>query len=266
MFAAAIGAFHQQEIHVGHRHRVAQDFVRAAPDVAGEQKTLFFAVRMIVHFQQHLRAAEDMAGIDERGRHAVRHRDRAVVADRHELAQTSLRVLFAVEGTHRLEAVLFPVFVQPVDIALLDPRAVRQHDLAKVAGGVRGVDVSRETLAGQIRQVAAVVDVGVRQNHHVDRLRVEIRETTVHLVGELARSLIEPAIEQDALAVDLQQMLRAGGGAGRTAKFQFHGFFRFGGNRITDYPNLSEKTKESRPLASNCARRDVGRSSTVAGS
>jgi hypothetical protein len=86
-------------------------------------------------------------------------------------------------------------------------------------------------LLGEVRQVAAVVDVRVGEDHHVDVLRIEVREAAVHLVGLLARSLIEPAIEQDALAVDLKQMLRAGGGAGGTAEFEFHelcvwGFWR----------------------------------------
>ena len=49
-------------------------------------------------------------------------------------------------------------------------------------------------------------------------------EVAVDLVGVLARALVEAAVQQDALAVDFEQMLRAGGGAGGTAEFEFHGF------------------------------------------
>jgi hypothetical protein len=75
---------------------------------------------------------------------------------------------------------------------------------------------------GQVGQVAAVVDVRVGKDHHIDRRRDRSGEAAVHLIGVLARSLIEPAIQQDALAVDLQQMLGTGGGAGGTAEFEFH--------------------------------------------
>ncbi len=84
-----------------------------------------------------------------------------------------------------------------------------------------------------------------------------MREAAVHLVGMLARPLIEAAIQQDALAIDFEQVLRTGGGAGGTAEFEFHVSVGFSERNL-------EKTSESRPLASNCWRRRCGRASTVA--
>jgi hypothetical protein len=147
VLAAAVGAFHQQEIDIGHRHRIAQDLVVAAPDIAGEQEALLFPVILVVDLQQNLRAAEDVAGIDEGDGNAIAHRQRAVIADGHELPQAAFGVLLAVERRDGFEAVALAVFVEPVDVALLDARGVRQHDLAEIAGGVGGEDVSREALA-----------------------------------------------------------------------------------------------------------------------
>jgi hypothetical protein len=39
-------------------------------------------------------------------------------------------------------------------------------------------------------------------------------------------ALVEPAIEQDAGAVDFEQVLGSGSGAGGTAEFEFHGLVR----------------------------------------
>ncbi len=36
VLATAVGAFHQQEIHIMHRHRIAQHLVAAAADIAGK--------------------------------------------------------------------------------------------------------------------------------------------------------------------------------------------------------------------------------------
>ena len=224
MLAAAVGAFHQQEIDVRNGHRIAQHFVGPAADVTGEEEALPLAVRLVVHFQQNLRAAEDVSGVDESDRHTVRHQHWPVVADRHKLAQATLRILLGVGERGGLQPLLFPMFVQPLDVALLDPRAVGQHDLAEVPCRMGGVDVAGEALDREVRQIAAVVDVRVGKNDQVDGCRIKKRKTAVHLVRVLARSLIEPAVEKDAPAVDLQQMLRTGGGAGGTAEFEFHGF------------------------------------------
>ena len=85
----------------GHRHRIAQHLVAAAPDIAGEQEALVFPVLLVVDFQQNLRAAEDVAGIDEGDGYAVAYRQRAVIGDGHKLPQAALRVLLAVERRRR---------------------------------------------------------------------------------------------------------------------------------------------------------------------
>ena len=82
-----------------------------------------------------------------------------------------------------------------------------------------------------------------------------MREAAVDLIGVRPRSLIETAVEKDAIAVDFKQVLRTGGGAGGTAEFEFHVGGLFSG---------LENTRESRPLASYWARRAAGSASTEA--
>jgi hypothetical protein len=43
-----------------------------------------------------------------------------------------------------------------------------QHDASEIARGVGREDVSGEALFDQIRKVAAVVDVGVAEDHGID--------------------------------------------------------------------------------------------------
>ena len=71
-----------------------------------------------------------------------------------------------------------------------------------------------------------MVDVGVGEDHDVDLARVEVGEAAVDLVALLAVALVEAAIQQDPGAVDFEQVLGTGGGAGGTAEFQFHELVR----------------------------------------
>ena len=224
---SSVAPVHQQEIDVPHHRGIAQDLVAAAADVAGKKEPLLLsAVVLVDDLQQDLRRAEDVAGVEKGQRHPVGDRHRPLVAERHELAQAALGVLLHIERFDRRQAVLGAVLVEPLGVLLVDVGAVVQHDLAQVARCEGRVDVAREALLAEVRQVAAVVDVGVGKHDQIDLLRVEVRKPAVHLVALLAAALVESAIEQDTAAVDFQQVLRTGGGARGTAEFQFHGLVR----------------------------------------
>jgi hypothetical protein len=96
------------------------------------------------------------------------------------------------------------VFVQPLDVAFLDSRGIREHDLAKVARAIGGENIPGKSLTAQIGQIAGVVDMRVRENHAIDRRGVEVGEATVDVVRGLPIALVQPAIKQDAFAVDFQ--------------------------------------------------------------
>ena len=84
MHARAVGALHLEVIHVLHRLRVTQDVVVAAPNVAAKEIPELAPV--LADVEDDLRRAQDVAGVTERDRDAVGHRERAVVVDADELA------------------------------------------------------------------------------------------------------------------------------------------------------------------------------------
>jgi hypothetical protein len=84
------------------------------------------------------------------------------------------------------------------------------------------VDFAGVTLFDEIGQIARVIDVRVAQNHGVNLPGVK-RKTTIALDGFLTVTLEQTAFEQKAMAVDLKQVHRAGGGARRAEKMDLHG-------------------------------------------
>jgi hypothetical protein len=68
-----------------------------------------------------------------------------------------------------------------------------------------------------------VINVGVREDHHIDAGGIKMREAAIDLILVVASPLIEPTIEEDPLTVHFQQMLGPRRRAGCAAKFQFHG-------------------------------------------
>ncbi len=72
---------------------------------------------------------------------------------------------------------------------------------------MRGKDPAAIAISDQGGQVAAVVNVGVRKDDRVDILDAE-GQAAVALVGLFARTLVQPTLQEQGVAVDIQQMLR----------------------------------------------------------
>jgi hypothetical protein len=67
-----------------------------------------------------------------------------------------------------------------------------------------------------------MVDVRMGKNHYIDGCRIEVGKAAIDFVSVLAMALVKPAIEEDTLAVDFQQVLGARGCSRRSAKLEFH--------------------------------------------
>ena len=91
-------------------------------------------------------------------------------------------------------------------VFLLQPGRIEHHQPRQLAGGAGGDDLAAEAALGEQRQPAAMVEMGVGEQHHVDRLRIEAEGLGV-VLGELAAALEQAAIDQDALA----RRIRSGG-------------------------------------------------------
>ncbi|SST10380.1 Uncharacterised protein [Acinetobacter baumannii] len=80
-------------------------------------------------------------------------------------------------------------------------RGVQQHEFQQFAGGLGGEDRALEALGRQARQQAAVVQVGVGDDHRVDARGIEGEGRAVAVVG-FAAPLAHAAFEQDLHAIE----------------------------------------------------------------
>jgi hypothetical protein len=96
-------------------------------------------------------------------------------------------------GRHGRQALAGALAALQFGVFFLQVAGVLEHDRAQVDGGALGEDLAAEPLAGEQRQPAGVVDVGVAQHDGVDRARLGREGLAV------ARVLGGPALGQAAL-------------------------------------------------------------------
>jgi hypothetical protein len=113
-------------------------------------------------------------------------------------------------------------------------------NLAQLDGRLGGEDRSTKTLLDEQRQAAGVVDVGVAENDVVELFGVEGEGLPVSSVPLLA-ALDQPAVEEDALTVELDQMTRPGNFARCAVEGEFHGV------RALDRDRAATKPPNRRP-------------------
>ena len=152
-----------------------------------------------------------MARVEEGGVQAGREHDGSAIA--RDAAE-------AVEGVERVEqrierldgrAVLAPARGAARAMArvlLLQMRAIEHHETAEFARRRCRDDFAPKAALLQQRYAPAMVEMGVSEQQHVDRGRVEAEGAGVLLI-ELAPALIEAAIDQDAFPASLDQMAGA---------------------------------------------------------
>ena len=221
MFPAAVGGLHDEVIDIATGVGGVEEVIAGAPDIPREEQAEAFFPRIIFDVQDDLSGAEDVTGVDEGQSDAFSDGEGAVIADGDELAEDVFSIDEIITWSEQGLVVALAMFVQPLDVHLMDVGGVRKHDAAQVTGGRGGVDVAVEAVVVQLGKIPTVVDVGVGKDDAVDRFGVK-RELTIPLHGFCTAALVEAAVEQETLAIDFNQVLGAGGGAGGAAEFDFH--------------------------------------------
>src|SRR4029453_11625672 len=89
----------------------------------------------------------------------------------------------------------------------------RQDQRAQVLRARCAEDASPKTAANQPREVAAMIKVRMGEDHRVNPPGID-REGGPVPFAQFLQPLKKPAIHQDEAAVQVEQMLRAGDGAG----------------------------------------------------
>jgi hypothetical protein len=190
--------------------RRAHDRVIAPAQIAREQDRAPGALHV-----DH-RRAEDMAGMQKARTDTVDDLELALEGLGFEGLKRRQCVGLAVQRQRRL--VLGPAAAVGVGgLLLLQPSAVRQHDPAQVESRPRRIHRTLETIAHDGRQIAGMVDVGMRQQHRVEFGWIERRLGPV-AQAQLLEALVETAVDQHLAAACAQQIARAGDGAGGTEK------------------------------------------------
>ena len=109
------------------------------------------------------------------------------------------------------------VLVGVAGLFFLEVRRIGQHDRAQVARARRAEDPAAKSLRDEPREVAAVIEVGMRQHHGVDARGVDRKRRPVPL-PQLLEPLKQPAVHEHAMAAEIDQMLRAGDRTRRAQK------------------------------------------------
>ena len=132
-----------------------------------------------------------------------------VVLERRDLLQAIERLLGSVDRLGVFPASGVLVALGTLSFHLLDVGTVRQQYADQVVGGGSGVDRPAEAFRHQLRQQAAVVDMGMGQQ---DEGNVARREMERHPVAPLrdASALEHAAIHQEFDTAGFDQIARAG--------------------------------------------------------
>ena len=158
---------------------------------------------------------------------------RVVKADLYPLAQVKapavlhrlqhvdglLGVHQGIQRFHRGQAGTLALLVVPLGVPLLDVGGVPQHHRHELRGETGGEDAAVKALLHQQGQPAGVVNVGMGDQNVVDVIGGKIQGVVVVLI----LALLQPTVNEDFLAVDLQAVTAACYRMGGAEKCQFHG-------------------------------------------
>ena len=140
-----------------------------------------------------------------------------------EVLQGQVGVIGGIEGFHCLLPGTEPFPGGDLCIGFLDVAAVRQQDLAEFFRHMGAVDESFEPFPDQLGQKAAVVDVGMAEDHGIDFTWVEGKFPPVQVPDQLG-TLEHAAVQEDLLPVDFQQVAGACDDFIRSQEGDFHRF------------------------------------------
>jgi hypothetical protein len=113
-----------------------------------------------------------------------------------------------------------PVAV-PLGVLLLELARVEQHQGRQLDSAPRGIDGAVEAFGHEVRDEAAVIEMGVGQDDRVQRRRVVGEGNSV--ADDLVRTSLEhAAVDQDAGSIGDEEELGTGDGVGSAEEVDFH--------------------------------------------
>ena len=147
-----------------------------------------------------------MADVRKAYLHAFQHGQALAIAAGAQKAERALGVFQVVDRLHGRAAGALGLARLPFRVRDLYVGAVAQHDLQKVAGLLRGVDGAAEAALVEQRQVAGMVDVGVRDEDAEQRLGPHGKEMCIRdsRIGTLEHTEDHQAVVDQHRVADFQ--------------------------------------------------------------
>ena len=214
--AVAVGRLHHDVIRLLEELRVADDGLVDIADVTGEDERLVHAV--FLQFERDGCRAEQMPRIGKDRAYPLAEVDLFFILAGRDVLEDVQRVLLGVERLNGLAARALALAVFVFRVALLNVGRVEQHDLHQISRHARCEDPAVKAVFHQQRDAAGVVDVRVGDEQNVDAAGGKGEITVVELIAPL----LQAAVNEDLLAVDLQTVAGACHAAVSSVKVQFH--------------------------------------------
>ena len=210
--AVAIGALAEDVVEAARPGRVRVEELVVGADVGGEEDA--DGALAVLRLDLDRGRAEEMAGVPEPRPDARQRLEPGRIADLAELLETARGIGHAVDRLDRRPVLPGVPLVELLDLHLLDVGRIGQHDAGEVDGGRGGVDRPGIAVAGELRQEAGMVDMGVAEDDGAEVARDEGEGAVVELLLGL-RALEHAAIDEELAVVGLEPEARAGDAAGR---------------------------------------------------
>ena len=173
-FAVAIGRFRDDIVEARRRLGIGLQQLGIRADVAGTENAERLSRSVFTgEFDLDRRGAEQMPGVPVARANARNHVDPFFVVDRRERLQRGNRIGLRIDRADFGPPARRVAPVQGSNLGLLDAAGVRQHVGTEIDGAARRKDAAGKAVAHQLRQQAAVVDMGMGQEHGVDIRRRE---------------------------------------------------------------------------------------------
>jgi hypothetical protein len=231
MLAVAVGAFDDEVVGGGSRVRIFEDGNVFAAEVAGVEQAQRLGPSGKCN-QSGCRS-ENVSGVveDEAGpgddllllavldfaeeRHEFVDVDHGVERRQGRKLRRILRGLDVAAAV----AIVVRLFVEKFCVGLLNARAVHEHGGAEVEGGSGGVDGAGESLMGEGGEIAAVVEVRVREDDGAHGVGI-VGKFAVVRVGVAEVALLHAAVEQEHALGGFADVRGAGDFSGSAPKTQ----------------------------------------------
>ena len=152
-----------------------------------------------------------MAGVVEGGRRAAIEFQGVAVVGRFEAGHGPIDVFHAIQdrlGVTSAASFLEVPFSLERGVFRLDLRRIAEDQLGEVGRGRRGEDLAAETLADQLGNQSAMVEMGMGQQQNVDLLGLD--RAGLPVAVEKIPLLKHPAIDEDSRAIGFEVIPRAG--------------------------------------------------------